>query len=411
MRKTSFFTPTLLIFFTLVFLPNAFAQGALFQPRVSLIYFLPKDRPVRPDRITALQALIQDTQVFYADEMERHGFGRKTFTLETDRKGEPVAHQIRGKFNDAYYHQQTINKVWKELRNTFNTPQRIYFVAIDISTERLDGRCGGAKGYSERRVKGFLMPASGPCFNHSLAAHELGHAFALEHDFRDPAYIRSYGWNRHQLSKCAAEWLDAHVFFNNASAQVNRNATIQTLSPTEAPNGIRLRFEVADAEGLHQALLYLKPTPADPANDYKLDGCRLLDAKSDMIEFVTSGLVDPSQDEVTLQVIDKHGGMTRQKFPINIAPILPPPKFVSIPDRNLAAAIRKALGLDRNARIPERVIQRLTELELQGNQINDITPLTNFTQLTLLTIRDNPISDFTPLANLNQLVGIKNSEQ
>ena len=237
MKKTSSFTPTLLIFLTLVFLPNAFAQGTLFQPRVSLIYFLPKDRPVRPDRITALQALIQDTQVFYADEMERHGYGRKTFTIETDRKGEPLVHQINGRFNDAHYrqHRQAINEVWEEVKKQFNSPQRIYFVAIDINSDMNVAWCGAAKGYSEERGKAAFIPASGHCFNLPLAAHELGHAFALEHDFRDDAYIMSYGRNRHQLSKCAAEWLDAHSFFNSASAQVNRDARIQMLSPTAAP--------------------------------------------------------------------------------------------------------------------------------------------------------------------------------
>ena len=406
MKKMSSFTPTLLIFLTLVFLPNAFAQGVLFQPRVSLIYFLPKDRPARPDRITALQKLIQDTQAFFADEMERHGYGRKTFTLETDRKGEPVVHQIHGKFNDAHYRRQleAIDEVWAEVKEQFDSPQRIYFIAIDVNSEMNVPWGGAAKGYYEQRGKGALMAASGDGFNLRLAAHELGHAFALEHDFRDPAYIMSYGRNRHQLSKCAAVWLDAHVFFNNASAQANRDARIQMLSPTAAPNGIRLRFEVADADGLHQAMLYLKPTPADPARDFKLDGCRLiLDAESDTIEFVTSELVDPSQDEVTLQVIDKGGGMKRQTFPINIAPILPPPKVVSIPDQNLAVAVREALKLGRNVRISDRALRSLTELDARNNQIKNLTGLEHATQLRSLELRENQIRDISPLANLKNL--------
>ena len=447
---------TLFAFVALVALPNSFAQDALSQPSVRLIYFLPSDRPVRPDRIAALSQLMKETQEFYADEMERHGYGRKTFNVETGKNGEPVVHRIDGKFNDAYYHQQTIDKVWKELKDAFDTPQRIYFVAIDISTERLDGRCGGAKGYSEQRVRGFLMPASGHCFNLPLAAHELGHTFALEHDFRDDRYIMSYGSNPNSLSKCAAEWLDAHGFFNNVSAQVNRDVRIQMLAPTAAPpNGIRLRFEVNAVERLHQAMLYLKPTLADPTRDFKLDACQVLDAESETIEFVTRELVDKSQDEVTLQVIDKHGGMTRQTFPIDIAPILPAPIFLEIPDPNLATALRKALGLAENARIPERDLRRLTELDarkseiknltglehaerlrslelrenqildirplanlknlkkliLDSNNVRDITALANLTQLTWLLIGDNPISDFTPLPNLTQLeaLGIWNS--
>ena len=405
----------LLTLVTLTFLPNTFAQGAAHENMVRLIYFLPNDRPARPDRVEALRQLIKDTQMFYADEMQRYGFGRKTFNIETDATGKVVVHHVAGQFDDAYYRKGTINKVWKELNNQFDTLERIYFAAIDISSETLDEKqaCGQAKGFNAHLGKGFLMPASGHCFNVPLAAHELGHAFGLEHDVRDDAYIMSNRKNRHQFSKCAAEWLDVHSFFNNASARVSGNATIQMLAPTVAPNGIRLRFEVADADGLHQAMLYLKPAPIDPVSDFKLDGCRSLDGKSSTIEFVSTGLFEASQDEVTLQVIDEQGGMTRRKFSINIAPILPPPKiptppkFVSIPDQNLAAVVRKALGLDRNARIPERAIQRLTKLELRENQISDITPLTNFTQLTWLTIRNNPISDFTPLANLNQLVGLK----
>ena len=408
MRKTSSFTPTLLIFLTLVFLPNAFAQGILFQPRVSLIYFLPKDRPVRPDRITALQELIQDTQAFFADEMERHGYGRKTFTLETDRKGEPVVHQVNGRFNDAHYRRQleAIDEVWAEVKEQFDSPQRIYFIAIDINSEMMVPWGGAGKGYYEQRGKGALIAASGDGFNLPLAAHELGHAFALEHDFRDLAYIMSYGRNRHELSKCAAVWLDAHVFFNNASAQVNRDTRIQMLSPAAAPNGIRLRFEVTDADGLHQAMLYLKPTPADPARDFKLDGCRLLDAESDTIEFVTGELIDPFQDEVTLQVIDKHGGMKRQTFPINIAPILPPPKVVSIPDRNLATAVRKALDLTPNARITDQAMQRLTRLDAKESQIKNLTGLEHATRLESLELRKNQITDIRPLANLKGLMGL-----
>ena len=137
-----------------------------------------------------------------------------------------MVHQIKGNFADDYYHQQTINKVWKELNNTFDAIQHIYFVAIDISSESLDGRCGGAKAYYEQRAKGLLIPASGHCFNLQIAVHELGHTFALEHDFRDDKYIMSYGANPNSISKCAAEWLNVHGFFNNSPAQINTNARI-----------------------------------------------------------------------------------------------------------------------------------------------------------------------------------------
>ena len=405
MKKIQLLVFTLLLV-SICFLPMsvATAQSANAVSMVRLIYFRPNDRASRPDRVTALRGLIKDVQKFYADEMQKHGYGRKTFTIETDRKGEPLVHHVNGRFNDAYYHQKTINKVWEELNNAFDTPQRIYFVVIDISTESLDRRCGGARRYNEQREKALLIPASGHCFNIPLAAHEFGHAFGLEHDFRDTAYIMSYGSNPNSISKCTAEWLDAHGYFNNASARVNRDASIEMLAPTAAPpNGIRLRFEVNDVDRLHQAQLYLKPTLADPALDYKLDGCHLLDAESDTIEFVTSELVDPSQDEVTLQVIDKHGGMKRETFPIKFAHLLPPPKDVSIPDQNLAAALREALKLGGNARIPERAMQTLTKLDARDSNIKNLAGLEHATRLTSLELRDNQIRDIRPLANLKNL--------
>ena len=445
MRTKLYFVITLLAFFALTALPKSFAQGALAQPSVRLVYFLPKDRPARPDRIEALRPLIKDVQAFYADEMERHGYGRKTFRIETDKDGEPVVHRIDGKFNDVHYHQRTIESVSKELDNQFGTSQHIEFVAIDKSQEGVDNAAGKASG---RRC--YISVSGTYIFNVQIAAHELGHTFGLGHDFRDPAYIMSYGADSNSISKCAAEWLDVHDHFNNASAHINRDASIQMLPPTGTPNGIRLRFEVADADGLHQTMLYLKVTPADPADDLKLAGCHLLDAENSTIEFVPSALVDPIQDEVTLRVIDKHGGMTGQTFPINIAPILPPPRYVSIPDPNLASALRKALRLGRNARIPQRALQSLTEVDLgqsdiknltglehavnlgslhlslnqiddlrpltelkklqslflDENTVRDITPLRKMTRLKWLSLGGNPISDVAVLSNLPQLVGL-----
>ena len=111
MRYTLFLTATLITFLILITSPQSFAQEALSQPRVRLIYFLPKDRPPRPERKIALQELILDTQEAFADQMEAHGFSRKTFILETDRHGKPVVHHVNGKFNHAYYTKDTSDKV------------------------------------------------------------------------------------------------------------------------------------------------------------------------------------------------------------------------------------------------------------------------------------------------------------
>ena len=125
---------------------------------------------------------------------------------------------------------------------------------------------------------------------------------------------------------------------------------------------------------------------------------------------------------------------------------------VHIPDLNLRAAVREALGI---ADLPEvqldaSVLHRLTDLHagdrgisdltglkhatslttlflhendisdlrpltplvnltyirLYGNQINDISPLADLTELTTLALDGNNITDISPLANLTQLTAL-----
>ena len=139
MRTKLYFVITLFAFVTLFALPNSFAQEALSQPSVRLVYFLPNDRPARPDRVTALRQLIKDAQEFYADEMQRHGFGRKTFRVETDRGGDPIVHRFNGRFNERHYYQRLTDfKVWEEFFQQVNDLQHVYLIAIDLSYELLN---------------------------------------------------------------------------------------------------------------------------------------------------------------------------------------------------------------------------------------------------------------------------------
>lgn len=100
------------------------------------------------------------------------------------------------------------------------------------------------------------------------------------------------------------------------------------------------------------------------------------------------------------------------------------PEVVSIPDANLAAAVREIIGdsitthtlLDLTGlTAEERGIENLTGLEharnlrrlhLQKNAISDISPLAGLTQLTELLLAVNSISDVSPLADLKQLTDL-----
>ena len=329
---------------------------------VRLIYFLPSDRSPQRDIDTKWDTLIRDVQQFYADEMERYNLGRKTFTFETDATGKAVVHHVDGQFTDSYYRQNTFHKVWEEIREQFHTPQNIYFIAIDIGNERVghyyDEACGVGEshGASSGHV---LIPASGDCFNFKTAAHELGHAFGLQHDFRSDTYIMSFGREPDKLSECAAEWLEAHRYFNTGQSQTHfDNPTkIQMLPPfASPPYAIRLCFEVTDPDGVHQAQLL---TPATIRKqelwESKLLSCKRLNGETDTIEieFTTTNLTVDSY-EVTLSVIDVYGNITSQMYPIDITAIrpthtvpAPDTKVINIPEPvPPPSTVREAFDLD-----------------------------------------------------------------
>ena len=88
---------------------------------------------------------------------------------------------------------------------------------------------------------------------------------------------------------------------------------------------------------------------------------------------------------------------------------------VSIPDNNLAAAIRETLGLPTDAVITADAMLDLTWLEAPGKGITDLTGLEYATNLRVLVLHaaridseflTNPISDISPLSALSQLEGL-----
>ena len=300
------------------------------QEIVRIIYFLPRDRRMQPDMWTKLDTLIRDVQSLYANEMERNGFGRKTFTFETDADGETLVYRVDGRFGDWRYHTQTQEKVYDEVASEFDMTKHVYLIVVDISSESIEHEdiCGvGGGNWLEngnllRSGGGYaVVPASGRCFDAEtgtlVTAHELGHAFGLEHDFRDDTYIMSYGAAPNRLSKCAASWLNANRLFNTDQTAFNEPTLLQMLTPTSyAPNAkdFSLQFEVTDADGIHQIQLFVPTTADDPASGIKLHSCADGRTQNSTFEFHTPTLTEHRENTVALQVIDVYGNITRQEY-------------------------------------------------------------------------------------------------
>ncbi len=256
------------------------------------------------------------------------------------------------------------------------------------------------------------MPASGHCFYDTrgflhplrLITHELAHAFGLEHDFSDPD--SAVGGRGFQFSECDTEWLSVSRFFSNNPVSNNSPGGIRLIStPTYSAEGISIGFEVTDADGLHQVQLLIPEIYEGTSwGAYRLFGCKQLNSEtSDTIEFISEELIVEPVDRITLQIIDVNGNITWATFLVDIASIVPPPKVVSIPDPNLAAAIRTELKLTTDDDLTDRAMQTLKWLNLDDKGITNIAGLEHATQLQELLLGKNQIDNYAPLAQLPKL--------
>ncbi|MDE0467790.1 MAG: leucine-rich repeat domain-containing protein [Candidatus Poribacteria bacterium] len=423
---------TLIVLFS--FLPLGSTQAR--SPIVKAVHFVPRELPPNYRPIENIEAtmdkLIKDTQRFYAEHMENHGFGPKTFEIETDANGQAVLHRVKGKFASSHYdgegdeHSRVKDEIaeWADVSSGDVSQDDYYLVFIDHSVDFTP--TGGG-----RIATVYTYNTSADIADATLAAHELGHCFGLSHDSVRPD--GNWKTSLHvsdpmTTSFSAAEWLDVHPAFNPNQTAVNAGyPEVKMLPPSLAapPNAIRLRFEVTDPDGLHQVqLIKWIPTFDGTLMDYQtLNGSR-----SDTVNFITTNL--RPIDTVQLSIINSHGNIANFYFDLDISDLLPSTGIESILDRNLADAVRKTIGLGpddvltkeamlglRALYVPGDVpIRDLTGLEQASNltllnlgntpSISDVSPLAGMTNLRTLILHNTSISDVSPLAGLTNLTGL-----
>ena len=313
------------------------------EPRtVRLIYFLPNDRPYRADVVQRMKDEILNIQSFYAEAMQAHGYDM-TFKIETDTQEIPVVHRVNGQHTDSHYVYDTGLTVYDEVKQAFNVWNNIYFIVIDNSVKTVgNGTYLKAQGFGGNYGKNggtLLLPDE---FEYKTAAHELGHAFGLQHDFRSGGYIMSYGAGRNRLpirgpdqdrlSACNANLLAVHPHFNpNIPTESGQPSTIELISPSTYPTNsesVEIQLKVTHSKGLQQVIIFVYTIgPLSPVGYPEVKACRRLSGEKEaVVAFEYDGnipstlfthLDGSTKHSIRAAAIDTNGDISYKSFTLS----------------------------------------------------------------------------------------------
>ncbi len=316
---------------------------------VRLIYYLPKDKEPAQNITQKIDKTIREVQKFYADEMERHGFGRKTFTFETDENGKAKIYLMEE--IQIERHDLQLNDIWLVFVDDMND---VMSVTIDkISKLNASVPIGHRYNHydetfifpTRRRIivkdkiwmddikgytgDGHYVSTTKKDLDWRLTAYSLKHLFSVlgrEHRVKkhEPnVFKRIFNgisgimpWNKDwvKLSKCEAEWLDKSRFFNPNQPFFDKRPEIEmnVLKPTT--DSLLFQFTAADEDGIHQLQLFV---PEDIEKQYwsnKLQGCQTLNGKKKAT--VVFEISNPEIKKGEIRMIDMHGNIASRLFKI-----------------------------------------------------------------------------------------------
>ena len=337
--------------------PQQLAHATTPKDVIRIIYLLPKDK-APPANITAkLDKSIRKVQDFYAKEMERRGFGRKTFTFETDESGKAKIYLVEEQHIPTF---DILNLMKKQQIPDFDLSNDIWLAVVEDEAHFPQGAFHGQNvgfGYPTSdgmttknniwrdSIRGLthgklvLLPTANGEFDWKVTAYELKYAFActihpynrlnlygsryaLLYDNEPNALkrflmringMKPWGKDWVQLSKCEAEWLNRSRFFNPNQPFFDKRPGIgMRVSEPDAKNSRRFQFEVTDEDGIHQVQLFVDVSKEPWSVRKKIQDCRTLNGKTQStVEFEVS---NPKIKNVELRIIDMHGNIAWRDF-------------------------------------------------------------------------------------------------
>ncbi len=245
------------------------------------IYFLSTNRMPQTDVTEKIDNILREAQTYFADEMERNGYERKSFEYEKNEDGTAKIYLLEGISDDKYYRKYTDSRVMKEIEQHFGTENNIFFVVVDIGNEKtptsdevkkeiqkiiqdfenIDAHLKRlrmeARNIVYRKQEGAItIRESSNEYSIDTIVSKFVELFGLTLDYRHPSYLMSYEKKSKQLSKSSTEWLNKCQYFNSVETYFDDKTKVKKLSPTIG----KARFRVEDADGIYQVRLLVAPT-------------------------------------------------------------------------------------------------------------------------------------------------------
>ena len=297
---------------------------------IRIVYSLPKNKEPLPNITQKIDTTIRKVQKHYADEMERHGFGRKTFTFETDENGK--AKIYLGEENQIRSY-ALLNDIWLVYADDKSKLFRAFptLAISDYYNDRKTFWYPTKMIIWKREIKGFIgrrtiVSASKKGFDWRLITYELKHQFAaLDGKYRvkeSNASNRFFSsinnmmpWGKKwaKLSKCEAEWLDKSRFFNPNQPFFDKRPKIElNISKSDTSDSRFFQFTLEDGDGIHQAQLFIPMDIKRQGWRKKFHDCQALNGQ--VKSTVVFKITDPEIHNVELRMIDMHGNIASREF-------------------------------------------------------------------------------------------------
>ena len=299
----------LLLILALLFLFVIATSDADFTVRV--VYFQPTDAPAAAP-VEKIRSAMEHTQKYYADEMEKHKFGRKTFRLERDNTGEIVIHTVKGRHKAQHYFNDTQGTLNAELPVNMKNKNDILLSFIG----GLQGVAGGWNGQGQAwfghdcgACRGWTAIANkNGNFALSTVKHELGHAFGLYHNLRGKRGENFLMWFDGVLQDYEARWLDKSRYFNTGNHIARPPPRIlnpKRPEPIQRDNKDYVRFsaDINAGQGLYQTQIFRD------SDNTVLDWTRL-DGQSDTAIFEINRAELTGESRVWIHVQDNDGNQS-----------------------------------------------------------------------------------------------------